>query len=159
MRPAPRWLALIDRVADGLLAASLLVAVTCILVQVVCRYGFGRPITWLDELAVLDFAWLIFLGAAVAQRTDSHVAMDTLVQALPDRPRLALYLLRCAAMLAVLGLLFAKGIELTSRMASIDYPAMGISRGFLYAALPTTIPLFAYYLVSSARRALAGRRA
>ena len=66
--------------------------------------------------------------------------MDTLVQALPDRPRLALYLLRCAAMLAVLGLLFAKGIELTSRMASIDYPAMGISRGFLYAALPTTIP-------------------
>jgi len=59
----------------------------------------------------------------------------------------------------VLGLLFAKGIELTSRMASIDYPAMGISRGFLYAALPTTIPLFAYYLVSCARRALAGRRA
>jgi len=149
----------IDRAADVLLGASLLVAVTCILVQVVCRYGFGRPITWLDKLAVLDFAWLIFLGAAVAQRTDSHVAMDTLVQALPDRPRLALFLLRCAAMLAVLGLLFAKGIELTSRMASIDYPAMGVSRGFLYVALPATIPLFLLYLLRSARRALAGRRA
>ena len=151
--------ALVDRIADGLLAASLLVAVTCILVQVVCRYGFGRPITWLDELAVLDFAWLIFLGAAVAQRSDSHVAMDTLVQALPDRPRLVLYLLRCAAMLAVLGLLFAKGIELTSRMASIDYPATAISRGFLYAALPVTTPLFLLYLARCARRALAGRRA
>jgi TRAP-type C4-dicarboxylate transport system permease small subunit len=102
---------------------------------------------------------MIFLGAAVAQRTDSHVTMDTLVQALPERPRLVLYLLRCAAMAGVLGLLFAKGIELTSRMASIDYPAMGISRGFLYAALPVTIPLFAFYLVGSARRALAGRRA
>ena len=45
MRPAPRWLALIDRAADVLLGASLLVAVTCILVQVVCRYGFGRPIS------------------------------------------------------------------------------------------------------------------
>jgi TRAP-type C4-dicarboxylate transport system permease small subunit len=159
MRPTPRWPALIDWLADGLLAASLLVAVACILVQVVCRYGFGRPIPWLDELAVLIFAWMIFLGAAVAQRTDSHVAMDTLVQALPDRPRLILYLLRCAAMAAVLVLLFAKGIELTSRMASIDYPAMGISRGFLYAALPVTTPLFLLYLARCVRRALAGRRA
>ena len=148
--------ALIDRIADGLLAASLLVAVACILVQVICRYGFGRPIAWLDEAAVLDFAWMVFLGAAVAQRNDSHVAMDTLAQALPDRPRLVLYLLRCAAMAAVLGLLFAKGIELASRMASIDYPAMGISRGFLYAALPVTTPLFALYLLRCARRALAG---
>ena len=159
MRPTPRWLALVDRVADGLLAASLLVAVACILVQVVCRYGFGRPIAWLDELAVLIFAWMIFLGAAVAQRTDSHVAMDTLVNALPERARLVLYVLRCAGMACVLVLLFAKGIELTSRMASVDYPATAISRGFLYAALPATIPLFLVYLLRSALRALAGRRA
>ena len=39
-------------------------------------------------------------------------------------------------MLAVLGLLFARGSSSPLRMASIDYPAMGISRGFLYAALP-----------------------
>jgi TRAP-type C4-dicarboxylate transport system permease small subunit len=62
-------------------------------------------------------------------------------------------------MAGVLALLFAKGIELASRMASIDYPAMGISRGFLYAALPVTTPLFAFYLLRCALRALAGRRA
>ena len=159
MRPAPRWLALIDRVADGLVAASLLVMVAAISVQVVCRYGLGRPVSWLDEFAVLVFAWMTFLGAAIAQRTDSHVAMDTLVNALPERARLVLYVLRCAGMACVLVLLFAKGIELTTRMASIDYPAMGVSRGFLYVALPVATPLFTFYVARCLWRHLTGRQA
>src|ERR1035437_10196640 len=74
------WL---DRIVDMVLGASLLVAVVAIFTQVILRYVFNQPSSWLDEFAVLVFAWMIFIGAAVAQRTDSHVAMDVIVKLLP----------------------------------------------------------------------------
>lgn len=137
------WL---DRIVDMVLGASLLVAVVAIFTQVILRYVFNQPSSWLDEFAVLVFAWMIFIGAAVAQRTDSHVAMDVIVKLLPLWVQRILYLLRSAAMAWVLAILFWQGLHLTLRLASVEYPAMGISRGFLFATLPITAPLFLYYL-------------
>ena len=137
------WL---DRIADLLLGATLLVAVAAIFTQVILRYVFSRPSSWLDEFAVLVFAWMIFIGAAVAQRTDSHVAMDVVVKLLPPRAQRVLYLLRGAAMAGILAILFWQGLQLTLRLRSVEYPAMGISRGFLFGALPATTPLFLLYL-------------
>ena len=140
-------LRLIDRLADAILGAALLVAVGVIFFQVVLRYVLASPSSWLDEFAVLVFAWMIFLGAAIAQRTDSHIAMGTLVALLPRSMQRALYVLRCVAIALVLGVLFWQGLQLTLRLHSVEYPAMGISRGFLYVSLPATVPLFLYYLV------------
>ncbi len=143
---------LVDAVADSLVGAALLVIVAVIFCQVVLRYVLALPSIWLDEFAVLVFAWMIFLGAAIAQRTDSHIAMGTLVALLPAPVQRALYILRCVAMALVLGVLFWQGLLLTLRLRSVEYPAMGISRGFLYIALPATVPLFLYYLGRALRR-------
>ena len=115
------------------------------------RYVLASPIVWLDEFAVLVFAWMIFLGAAVAQRTDSHVAMDTLVACSPRRRGTPF---TCCAVprWRRARLLFWQGLLLTLRLRSVDYPAMGISRGFLYIALPATVPLFLFYLGRTLRR-------
>jgi TRAP-type C4-dicarboxylate transport system permease small subunit len=137
------WL---DRIVDLLLGATLLVAVVAIFTQVILRYVFSQPSSWLDEFAVLVFAWMIFIGAAVAQRTDSHVAMNVIVKLLPLSAQRVLCLLRSAAMAAVLAILFWQGLQLTLRLGSVEYPAMGISRGFLFATLPATAPLFLLYL-------------
>jgi TRAP-type C4-dicarboxylate transport system permease small subunit len=140
---AAGWL---DCTVDLLLGATLLVAVAAIFTQVILRYVFSQPSSWLDEFAVLVFAWMIFIGAAVAQRTDSHVAMDVIVKLLPLRAQRMLYLFRSAAMAWVLAILFWQGLQLTLRLGSVEYPAMGISRGFLFATLPATVPLFLLYL-------------
>src|SRR4051794_8044698 len=92
---------LVDRVADVLVAALLLVAVAVIFAQVVFRYVINSPSSWLDEFAVLVFAWMIFLGAAIAQRGDSHIAMSTLVRLLPAPAQRLAYLLRAALMALV----------------------------------------------------------
>jgi TRAP-type C4-dicarboxylate transport system permease small subunit len=144
--------ALVDAVADLLVGAALFITVAVIFCQVVLRYLLASPSIWLDEFAVLVFAWMIFLGAAIAQRTDSHIAMGTLVALLPAPVQRALYALRCGAMATVLGVLFWQGLLLTMRLRSVEYPAMGISRGFLYIALPATVPLFLFYLGRGLRR-------
>lgn len=151
-RPGP--LRLLDRLLESALALTVLVASAAIFAQVVLRYLFNRPSVWADEFAVLVFAWMVFIGLAVVQRTDSHISMDTLVRLLPARARLALDLVRVAAMAVVLGVLFWQGLALAQRFAGLAYPAMGISRGFLYAALPVCIPFVMLYLVANVRHRL-----
>lgn len=153
--PAPgRAARLVDRILDGALGLTVLVAALTIFAQVVLRYLFDNPIAWADEFAVLVFAWTVFIGAAVAQRDDSHLSMDGLVRLLPVRAGLVLYLVRVGAMAVVLAVLFVQGVVLAERFSGLNYPAMGISRGFLYWALPVCVPLIAYYLARCLVRAL-----
>lgn len=57
-------------------------------------------------------------------------------------------------MALVLGVLFWQGLALAQRFAGVAYPAMGISRGFLYAVLPVCIPFVMLYLVANVRHRL-----
>jgi len=149
-----RALGLVDRALDVALGATVALAALTVLAQVILRYLFNRPITWGDEFAVMVFAWTVFIGAAVVQRDDSHVSMDTFVRLLPPRASLVLYLVRIAAVAVVLGVLFVQGWVLAERFSGVNYPAMGISRGFLYWSLPACVPLIAYYLLRCLMRAL-----
>ncbi|HEX2113220.1 MAG TPA: TRAP transporter small permease subunit, partial [Alphaproteobacteria bacterium] len=69
---------------------------------------------------------------------------------LPARAQAALYAVRIAAIAATAAVLLWQGWVLTDRMSFIEYPAMEISRGFLFAILPVGMPLLLYYLVRTA---------
>jgi TRAP-type C4-dicarboxylate transport system permease small subunit len=133
------------------LAASVAAASAAIFAQVVYRYLLNDPVAWLDEFAVLAFAWMTFLGAALVQRTDTHMTIDTFAVLLPARVQAVVYGLRVLAMAFVLGILAWQGWILTRRMSFIEYPAMEISRGWLFATLPVGAPLILYYLARTAR--------
>lgn len=144
----------IDRLTDGILGFTVAVTAAAVITQVVLRYVFNHSLGWIDEFATLVFAWMIMVGAAVVQRTDSHMSVDVFVRMMPFRIRAGLFLLRMAAMLGVLALLFYQGWSLTSQMSFIEFPAMGISRGYLYAILPVCIPFITYYVVVTLIRGL-----
>ena len=147
-RPRPPLpLRLLDRALDLALALPVVAASAAIFAQVVFRYGFNRPLVSADEFAVLVFAWMTFVGAAVVQRSDSHITIDTFTRLLPARVQLALHVLQSLAILALLALLFWQGLALSQRMLRIEYPAMGISRAWLYATLPVATPLMALYVL------------
>jgi TRAP-type transport system small permease protein len=143
-------LRLVDRLTDSALALTVIATATAVFMQVVYRFVFQDPVAWLDEFAGLIFAWMTLVGAAVVQRNDSHMTVDLFARLLPARGQAALFALRVAAMLIVLGLLFWHGLALMRRMSFVEYPAMEISRGFLYAILPVCVPFIALYLVVTA---------
>lgn len=140
---------------DTALALAVLAAAGAVFVQVVYRYLLNDPTTWLDEFATLCFAWMTMLGAAVVQRSDAHMSIEFFAQRMPRRLQVVLYWLRMVLVAGLLVLLFWLGLDLTLRMSFIDYSAMGISRGFLFATLPVCTPLILYYV---GRSALAGHR-
>jgi TRAP-type transport system small permease protein len=134
-------------------ALALAAASAAMFAQVAARYLFNAPFAWAEEFAVLAFAWITFLGAAAVQADDSHLSIDTLRGALPERGRFALDVVRRATIAAVSLVLIWQGVALSLRMQAIEFPAMGVSRAWLYVSVPVG---FAFSLVFALR--LLGRR-
>jgi TRAP-type C4-dicarboxylate transport system permease small subunit len=133
----------IERIVGWALAACL-GAMTCVVfVSVVFRYVLDTPLSWTEELASLLFAWLTFVGAYVGFRTRSHIAIDTLVVFLPQGIRRVLARLVDVGVLCLVLLFVWQGVSLTLTTRGLEYPAMEISRGYLYASLPLGAVLMA----------------
>ncbi|MGB5082263.1 MAG: TRAP transporter small permease [Burkholderiales bacterium] len=84
----------LDLVGAGLFA----VLFVSLVVQVACRFVFGAPAAWTEELAAIAFIWVIFWGAAFTLPLEGHAAVDLVVPRFPSRIRRALYALGLAAL-------------------------------------------------------------
>jgi TRAP-type C4-dicarboxylate transport system permease small subunit len=93
---------------------------------------------------------MIFLGAALVQAQDGHIAIDTLRRRVHGRAARLLDLLRRLAIGFAALVLIWQGTGLTRRTLGLEYPAMGISRAFLYGAVPVCFALLLINLIRSA---------
>ncbi|HSD51215.1 MAG TPA: TRAP transporter small permease [Candidatus Methylomirabilis sp.] len=142
---------ILDRVVGWTLAANLGCMTLLVFVSVLFRYVLNRPLAWSEELASLLFAWLTFVGAYAGFRTRSHIRIDTLTIFLPPGVR---RVIRHGVDLCVFGLLAIfiwQGFMLTVTTWSLEFPAMEISRGYLYASLPIGACLMALAILSTRR--------
>ncbi|MBR0258445.1 MAG: TRAP transporter small permease, partial [Synergistaceae bacterium] len=49
------------------------------------RYVMKDPILWQEEISAFCQVWMVYMGARAAFRTGSHVAIEMLVDALPEK--------------------------------------------------------------------------
>jgi len=127
---------LLDRIVSGILAVILSGMTLLVFISVLRRYVLNSPMTWSEEAASLMFAWLTFLGAYIGFRTRSHILIDTVIIYLPFSVRRPLARIVDVCVLALLALMAWEGFSLTLTTWSLEFPAMEISRGYLYLALP-----------------------
>lgn len=84
-----------------------------VLLQVTFRYVLGAPLVWTEEAARYLYVWVCYLGAAVAYRRGSHVAVALLPGSLPERAATALRLTTTGLGLPFLLVLGVQGARLT----------------------------------------------
>lgn len=142
---------ILDRVVGRALAANLGFMTVLVFVSVLFRYALNRPLAWTEELASLLFAWLTFVGAYVGFRTRSHIRIDTLTIFLPPAFRGAVRTCVDLCVLALLAIFIWQGFTLTVTTWSLEFPAMEISRGYLYASLPIGACLMALAILLARR--------
>jgi TRAP-type C4-dicarboxylate transport system permease small subunit len=141
-------------VCEAAVALSVMAACAAIFAQVIYRYVLDDPVSWLDEFAVFMFAWIIMLGAGVVQAEDAHMQVETLARSVGRNSQLVLYIIRFLGMGSMIVLLGYYGWFLTTHMWFVEYPAMEISRGWLFVVLPVSMPFLFYFLVRNAIRAM-----
>jgi TRAP-type C4-dicarboxylate transport system permease small subunit len=137
----------LDRALELVLATVVALTSLAILLQVFCRYVLNAPFSWPEEFAVLLFGWMILLGAAVVQRRDGHISIDLLRRRVGPRAARWLDAVRWLSIGFASIVLIWQGIGLAERTVALRYPAMGISRAFLYVAVPVCFGLLLINLV------------
>ncbi|WP_366554548.1 TRAP transporter small permease [Aquibaculum sediminis] len=73
-------LATVERLVLIFLIANIVLNITA---QVISRYAFGRPLVWVEEIAIYSFIWATFVGAALGLKYSRHVKIETFVSHLP----------------------------------------------------------------------------
>ena len=120
------WLCL---VLMGVLAFDLMLGVFS-------RYVLFSTFTWYDEIARACFVWVVFLGGAVGVKRGAHFGLHLLIDRLPQRSRRAAALATPLAIIAFSGALVVQGMEFMEFGRFQQLPVMGISKVWVYAAMP-----------------------
>jgi tripartite ATP-independent transporter DctM subunit len=139
----------IQHVVESIASALVLVEIVVLLVGVVSRFVFYRPLVWVDELASICFLWLAMMGATVALLRREHMGLKALV--VRFSPALQLRIGALVDLWAALFLLLILpwAYEYAVDEWAIETPALGLHNTYRAAAMPVGIALM--LLVTIAR--------
>lgn len=67
----------------SMIGLVVLTLITC--AGTAMRYIFNAPFVWQEEVQMILVVWIVFWGASAAFRTGNHIAIEILVDALPEK--------------------------------------------------------------------------
>ncbi len=127
-----KWYCRLEEVIVGL---GFLTIVVLTFTNAVLRV-FNRPIIIADDVCLLLFSWVAFMGADVALRYSRLVGMDILVKKFPPKVQKVLQIVVYVIMIAALAVFFINGRSLAIKNWSRTYNTLPISYGFVTMSLP-----------------------
>ena len=152
-----RWVDVVCRGIDGVIAFMLAVMVVLVFGNVVLRYGFNSGITVSEELSRWLFIWMTFLGAVVALKEHGHLGVDMVVQRLPPAGKKVCLAIGHALMLYIVWLLFQGSVAQARINWDVTAPTTGAPMAIVYAAGIVFAVLAAFILALDLFRLLTGR--
>jgi TRAP-type C4-dicarboxylate transport system permease small subunit len=148
---------LLDTAVEAVCLLLMVVLSVDLMLGVFSRYVLARTFTWYDEIARAAFVWVVFLGAAVGVKRGAHFRLHLLVDLLP-RP-----LQRAAQALALLVAISFSLVLIHQGWAFMEHgrvqtlPVSGVSKAWVYAAMPVGGVLIIVHTLPRLWRVLAGR--
>lgn len=146
-------LANVPEVIGGLAIAAITVI---IFVAVVWRYFLVDPITWSDDIVRILFVWLAFIGAAIGVKRRLHSVVLVFGSRLSASWQRFMTVLGLTVIAVMAGVLLYVGARDTLASFKEIMPMTGISRGWMYLAVPVAGALILAYLVPQYWKVLRG---
>lgn len=107
-----------------------------LLLGVFSRYVMVRTFTWYDEIARGCFVWLTFLGAAVGVKRSAHFRLHIVVDRLSPRLRQVTVFLFPLVVIVFASVLIQQGLVFLELGRFQQTPVMGLSKMWIYVAIP-----------------------
>jgi len=136
--------------------ALMVVLSVDLLLGVFSRYVLVMTFTWYDEIARSCFVWLTLLGAAVGVKRHAHFRLHLFVDRLPPAPQKAMAVLLPVVVIAFAAVLIQHGLVFLDLGRVQQTPVMGLSKTWIYAAIPIGGALMILYSLRPLWQALRG---
>lgn len=126
---------LLTKVETFIVCFGLMLLIVTVFAAAVLRF-FGVDMSVSTDLAQLTFAWVSFIGADLAMRSDRHMGVDMLVGKFPLAVQNAIALFNYLLILFFLLFAFRYGVDLCIVNAARKYNTLYISYSFATASCP-----------------------
>lgn len=139
---------LLDRLLETLTCLMLAIMVFTVCWQVISRYVLGTPSTFTEELLRFALVWLAMFGMAYVSGKRQHISLTLFIdKASPKLRHVWMLILQvCFGLFAIYILIFG-GLQISSISMEQFSPALNISMGHVYYALPIGGTLIIIYSV------------
>ena len=129
-----------------------------VFLQVFNRFVLKAPLAWSEDLAMLLFQWVAFLGAAIGVKRVRHFGIELVVKKMSGRTRhwieiLIPWIMGCVALAMV-----TEGYKLILFNKNRVYSSMDLSYIWPYAAIPVSGILMLIFLIQQEVGRLRGRK-
>ena len=140
----------LDWVEKGTLytVALLLIVVLFITVyQVILRYFFLAPLSWVEEVSLFMFEWITMLGASVAVRRFSHIDIKFFRDKFSEKTATFFDLMSHVFIMVLLTFLTLEGAQLAYMQRFQHSSETQTNMAFIYACIPFGSVLMFIYLI------------
>ncbi len=132
LRPLTVALSWLSRIALALAGIGLVLMTAFVAWQIFGRYVLNQSPSWTEPGSVMLMSWLIFLGAAVGVRDNTHLGFDVLLYVLPRGAKRVLRMISDIVILAFGFGMVWYGSALIRLTWDTVLPALGVSGAFDY---------------------------
>lgn len=124
--------------AGSIAAIFLSIMMVVLAVQVFSRYVMNNALTWAEELIRYLEVWLVFLGASMCVKDDTHPTVTIFTNLFPKALRFPVKVFVNIAVGAVGVVMMVVGSQFAARYVGQLTPTMRISIAYVYAAIPVS---------------------
>ena len=137
----------LSNIVEWVSAAMVVALAVIVFLQVFNRFVLKAPLAWSEDLAMLLFQWVAFLGAAIGVKRMRHFGIELVVKKLPERIHRKIELIIPAFMGIVALTMITEGISLISFNKNRIYSSMDLSYIWAYLPIPVSGCLMIVYLL------------
>jgi TRAP-type C4-dicarboxylate transport system permease small subunit len=135
-----------DLIERGCAILMVALAVT-VFIQVFNRFVLKTPLAWSEDLAMLLYQWVVFVGAALGVKRMRHFGIELVVRQFPERVRRAVELLTPLVMAIVAVVMIIQGWTILSFNRNRIYSTMDLSYTWAFLPIPLSGVLIIVYLI------------
>ncbi len=137
---------------------GLLLIIVVVSINVALRYFFASSIAWAEEVSVIGFSCVIFIGSAAVYKRNMHVGIDFIVNMLPTVARKIVFVTTKIFMLVFT--LYVTYLGWIYSIEAWDKPTSILYIPYFFINIPICIGFasMAYYSLRECIALLQGRR-
>jgi TRAP-type C4-dicarboxylate transport system permease small subunit len=133
---------------ENILVIILGATIACsVFLGVFFRYVLRDPLIWSGELALICFAWLIFLGAGLATKHKAHMSIDALARYFPESVRTVLHQVTLVLVMFLLVILVVFGFKHAFSTHNIKTTALQLPWTYVFLSVPVGSLMMLAYVV------------
>ncbi len=121
---------------EEVVAGILLITISVLVFLSAIARTIGMPINWAQDISLLAFAWLTFVGADIVAKTGNLIRIDMLEKHLPKVIRKTLMVIFDIAMVLFLLILIVYGFILVSQSWYRSFQTLKMSYAWCTLAVP-----------------------